>query len=106
MTPATTEARLAGLHTVVRIMPTLDWKVTTWALTLFAAVSFVVCVVYGLIVPAAWHPTQLLVYALPGFAWLTPASFILGLVESALYGAYAGVVFTPIYSFVARRSKR
>jgi hypothetical protein len=84
-------------------MATLDWRVTTGALTLFAAVSFVVCVVYGLIVPPAWHPTQLLVYALPGFTWLTPASFILGLVESALYGAYAGVVFTPLFNFLARR---
>ena len=85
-------------------MTTLDWKVTTGALTLFGAVSFLACVVYGLLVPPAWHPTQLLVFALPGFTWLTPTSFVLGLVESALYGAYAGVVFTPIYNFVARRA--
>jgi hypothetical protein len=83
-------------------MPILDWRVMTGALTLFTAASFVVCVVYGLVVPSAWHPTQLLVYALPGFTWLTPASFFLGLVESALYGTYAGLVFTPLYNFVAR----
>jgi hypothetical protein len=85
-------------------MPTLDWKVTTLALALFGAVSFVVCVVYGLVVPSTWHPTQLLVNALPGFTWLTPASFVLGLIESAIYGAYAGLVFTPIYNFLARRA--
>ena len=85
-------------------MPTLNWKVTTWALVLFSAVSFVVCVVYGLVVPPAWHPTQLLEYALPGFTWLTPTSFVLGLVESVIYGAYAGLVFTLIYNFVARRA--
>ena len=84
-------------------MATLDWRVTTGALPLFAGVSFVVCVVYGVIVPPAWHPTQLLVYALPGFTWRAPASFILGLVDSALYGAYAGLVFTPLFNFVARR---
>jgi hypothetical protein len=84
-------------------MSTLDLKVMTSALTLFAVVSFVVCVVYGLVVPPAWHPTQLLVHALPGFTWLTPASFLLGLVESAVYGAYAGLVFTPLYNLVVRR---
>jgi hypothetical protein len=47
--------------------------------------------------------TQLLEIALPGFHWLSAGSFILGLVESFLYGAYAGLVFTPIYNVVARR---
>jgi uncharacterized membrane-anchored protein len=28
---------------------------------------------------------------------------VLGLVESVIYGVYAGLVFTPIYNFVARR---
>lgn len=84
-------------------MPTLNWKVVTCALGLFGAVSFVLCVVYGLVVPAAWHPTRLLELALPGFTWLTPTSFVLGLVESVIYGVYAGLVFTPIYNFVATR---
>jgi hypothetical protein len=39
----------------------------------------------------------------PGFRWLTVGSFILGLVESFLYGAYAGLVFVPIYNLVLRR---
>lgn len=85
-------------------MSTLNWKVVTCALGLFGAVSFVLCVAYGLVVPRAWHPTQLLELALPGFTWLTPTSFVLGLVESVIYGAYVGLVFTPIYNFVARRA--
>lgn len=36
---------------------------------------------------------------MPG--WLTAGSFVLGLVESFLYGAYAGLVFTPIDNFLA-----
>jgi hypothetical protein len=28
-------------------MSPLNWKVMTWSLALFAAVTFVVCVVYG-----------------------------------------------------------
>jgi hypothetical protein len=41
--------------------------------------------------------------ALPGFRWLSVGSFVLGLVESFLYGAYTGLVFVPIYNFVLRR---
>ena len=33
-------------------MQPLNWKVMTWSLGLFGAVTFVVCVVYGLVVPA------------------------------------------------------
>jgi hypothetical protein len=84
-------------------MPTLNWRVVTWTLGLFGAVSFVLCVVYGLVVPRAWHPTQLLELMLPGFRWLTPTSFVLGLVESAIFGVYVGLVFTAIYNFVVRR---
>ena len=85
-------------------MQPLNRKVMTWSLGLFGAVTFVVCVVYGLVVPAALHMTQLLEIALPGFRWLGVGSFVLGLVESFLYGVYAGLVFTPIYNFVARRA--
>ena len=40
---------------------------------------------------------------LPGFKWLTLPGFLIGLVESFLYGAYAGLVYVPVYNFFARR---
>jgi len=40
---------------------------------------------------------------LPGFEWLTWWGFLLGLIESFLYGVYAGLVFVPIYNFLYRR---
>lgn len=40
---------------------------------------------------------------LPAFKWLTKGGFILGLVESFLYGVYTGIVFVPIYDFINRR---
>jgi len=83
-------------------MPSLDWKVMTWSLGLFTSVTFIVCVVYGLVLPAAFHMTQFLEITLPGFRWLSFGSFILGLVETFLYGAYAGLVFTGIHNFVRR----
>ena len=84
-------------------MAPLNWKVMTWSLGLFAAVTFIVCVVYGLVMPKALHMTEFLEITLPGFRWLSVGSFILGLVETFLYGAYAGLVFTGIHNFVQRR---
>lgn len=86
-------------------MSALNWKVVTWSLGVFGAVSFVLCVIYGLIVPKALHAVQFLEMVLPGFQWLSPGSFLLGLVESFLWGVYTGLVFTPIYNFVARRAR-
>jgi hypothetical protein len=84
-------------------MHSLNWRVMTLSLGLFSAVTFVVCVAYGLLVPTSLHMSQFLEAMLPGFTWLTAGSFVLGLVEAFLYGVYAGLVFTPIYNVVARR---
>ena len=84
-------------------MHPLNWKVMTWALGCFAAVTFTVCVLYGLLVPKTFHMVQALEAVLPGFRWLSVGSFVLGLAESFLYGAYTGLVFVPIYNFVLRR---
>ncbi len=81
----------------------LHLKVVMWSLGLFGAVSFVVCVIYGLLVPEPLNMKQLLVILLPGFRWLTLGSFLLGLAESFLYGVYAGLVYVPLYNALHRR---
>jgi hypothetical protein len=81
----------------------LNIRVVTWSLATFTTVSYVVCVVYGLVVPETFHMVQFLEITLPGFKWLTVGSFVIGLVESFLYGVYAGLVYTPIYNFYQRR---
>ena len=86
-------------------MHPLNLKVMTWSWSLFGGATFVACIVYGLIVPAAFHASQLLEQLLPGFRWLTLGSFLLGLVETLAYGAYAGTVFTLIHNVVLRRSQ-
>ena len=83
-------------------MTALDWKVVTGTLAVFGAVNFVACVIYGLIVPPEYHAPRVLEAILPGFRWLTPWSFLVGLVETFIYGAYVGLVFTPIYNFMLR----
>lgn len=77
----------------------LNIRVLTWSLATFTTFSYVICVLYGLVVPASLHMVQFLEITLPGFKWLTFGTFIIGLVESFLYGAYTGLVFAPIYNF-------
>jgi uncharacterized membrane protein len=82
----------------------LNIKVVSWSLGLFFAISFVLCIIYGLIVPQKLHGMQnFLESMLPAFRWLTLGGFILGIIESFLYGIYIGVVFVPIYNFTNRR---
>jgi hypothetical protein len=81
----------------------LNIKIVTWSLGIFTAISFVLCVIYGLIVPESLHAPQLLEAVLPAFKWLTFWGFCLGLIESFLWGVYAGLVFVPIYNWLNRR---
>jgi hypothetical protein len=84
----------------------LNWKVVTQSLSSFAAITFVLCVGYGLVVPAAVHPAWLLEAILPGFKWLNVGSFVLGLIESALYGAGAGLLYSALHNYFSRRAGR
>lgn len=80
----------------------LDTKAVTWSLAIFSAVTYLLCILYGLIVPETLHMSSLLEGVLPGFRWLSPGAFLLGLGESFLYGIYAGLAFTLIYNRVSR----
>lgn len=82
-------------------MQTLNWKVMTLSLGLFSGFTFILCVAWGLTVPPSLHGRRFLEMTLPGFTWLSPWSFVLGLVETVVIGAYVGLVFTPIYNTVS-----
>ena len=84
-------------------MKQLNIRVVTWSMATFTTVSFLVCVSYGLIVPESFHMVQFLEITLPGFKWLSIGSFVIGLIESFLYGVYAGLVYTPIYNFYDKK---
>jgi hypothetical protein len=84
----------------------LNIKVVSWALATTTAISFVVCVAYGLATPETLHMHVFLEQVLPGFKWLTLPGFFIGLVESFLYGVYAGLLYAPVYNFFARRFDR
>jgi len=84
-------------------MSQLNIRVVTWSIATFTSVSFVLCVLYGFIVPKEFHLVQFLEVVLPGFKWLTVGNFFIGLVESFLYGVYTGLIFTPIYNFYSQK---
>lgn len=82
----------------------LNIRVVSWSLGVFMAITFILCVLYGLIVPQRLHGmSDFLEAVLPAFRWLTFGGFLLGIVESFLYGAYIGIVFVPIYNFLSKR---
>jgi len=81
----------------------LNIRVVTWSMGLFTTVSFILCVIWGLVTPQSLHMHQFLEIVLPAFKWLSVGGFFLGLIESFLWGAYVGLVFVPIYNFFHRR---
>lgn len=73
------------------------------SLSTFLVISYVLCVLLGLIWPDAGLHRPWLQF-LPGFSWLTWPSFLLGLAEVAAYGWYTALIFAPLFNlFVARR---
>ncbi len=83
-------------------MKFLDWKVVGLSTGTFLSISYLLCVAYDLIFPEhAMYESWMKL--LPGFTWLTWQSFILGFVESFLYGIYFGLVFAPVYNFFNMR---
>jgi hypothetical protein len=82
----------------------LNIRVISWSLGIFLSISYILCVLYGLIVPQKLHGMSAFLEAvLPAFKWLTFGGFILGLAESFLYGVYIGIVFVPVYNFINKR---
>ena len=70
-------------------------KATSLSLGSVFALSFVLCVLYGVLLPQ-FHPAGGLSF-LPGFAW-TVVGFVIGLAETFVYGLYGGAVFAALYN--------
>lgn len=81
----------------------MNLRLVTWSAALFTALSFVLCVAFGLVTPQSIHMHQFLEMVLPAFTWISAGSFLLGLIESFLWGAYLGGGFTLVHNAVFRR---
>jgi hypothetical protein len=73
------------------------------SLSLFFAISYVICIIGYLVFPGLPINHAALAIFLPGFELLSWPTFLLGLVESFFYGWYIALIFGPLYNyFVAR----
>lgn len=57
----------------------LNVKVVSWSLGVWGGITFILCVLYGLLVPGSLSMHQALGQVLPGFTWLTVGGFVIGL---------------------------
>lgn len=80
----------------------MNIKVVSTALALTGAFLYLLCIAYGLTNPPGGHMQEFLAIMLPGFEWLTPTGFFVGLAKSFLYGALLGLVYVPIHNGVSR----
>lgn len=71
-------------------------------LSAFFAVTFLLCLGAGLILPTAGM-RMALEAVLPGFVWLNLTSVIVGLFWSFAYAWYIAVLLVPIRNYVYRR---
>jgi hypothetical protein len=74
------------------------------ATSLFLAITFVLCVGFDLVVPQFAMNEHWQGY-LPGFSWLSPGTFFLGLVDSYAYGWYFALLWVPLYNVFSKRSE-
>ena len=78
----------------------LNIKVVTWSLAIWVTFSYIFCIIYGLLTPSSMHMSAFLQQVLPGFEPNSWRGFFVGLIQSFLYGAYAGLVYVPVYNFL------
>ena len=79
-----------------------------WTLTSgsWMAITYTVCVLGGGIAPGVPIPHRTLELLLPGFTWISLGSFVLGLVETFLFGEYAAWLFVSLHNLFARRGRK
>lgn len=87
-----------GIPAPVLHLPRIPVVALGLSLSVFLAMTFVLCVVFDLWFPeyamnTFWSPL------LPGFNWLSWPSFLLGLIESFSYGWYIALIFGPLFNF-------
>jgi hypothetical protein len=89
-------------HGTKHTTPQIPIAALGWSLGIFFALSFAICVAFGLIFPGAtmyqvWLPL------LPWVTWISWASFILGLAEAFAYGWFVALIFGPLFNFFSAR---
>lgn len=76
------------------------------AIVAVGEVAYLVCVAAGALWPSVFGMKTYFPTIFPGFTWLDPFSFVLGLVEVALYGLAAAAVAVIAWNFVVDRTMK
>ncbi len=76
------------------------------AIVAVGEVAYLVCIVVDALWPNVFGMRTFFPTIFPGFTWLDPFSFVLGLVEVALYGLAAAAVAMVAWNLVADRTTR
>ena len=76
------------------------------AIVAVGGVAYLACVAAGVLWPDVFGMRAFFPTIFPGFTWLDPFSFVLGLVEVAIYGLAAAAVATFAWNFVVDRTTR
>ena len=95
--------RTAGIRIPVHAAHGIPVFALGMGLSLFLAISYVLCVLGYLFLPSLPIAHSALSIFLPGFTLLSWSSFCLGLAESFGWGWYVALVFAPIYNFFTAR---
>ncbi len=82
-------------------MKGLRIKTVGLALSALFAVTYALCVLWDLVVPG-WAMYPIWQGLFPGFSW-SVGGFLIGLVETGVYGFYAAAVFVLAYNYLQRR---
>ena len=91
-----------NLNWVIKMQERLSMKVLGISLGALFSITYVLCVLWDIAFPR-YAMKGVWLKLLPGFTWLTPGSFVLGLVETFIAGVYVAVVFVPIYNYLLER---
>tara|TARA_R110000824_G_scaffold137602_6_gene301811 strand:+ start:697 stop:975 length:279 start_codon:yes stop_codon:yes gene_type:complete len=76
-----------------------------WTLSLFLLISYLLCIIFGLMAPQSMHMHEAWAPLLPGFEWLTLTGFFAGAIGSFAYGWYIAIAIIPIKRWVGRKLK-
>ena len=76
------------------------------AIVAVSETAYLVCVAVGALWPDTFGMRTFFPTIFPGFTWLDPFSFVLGLAEVALYGLAAAAIAVLAWNFVVDRTTR
>lgn len=74
------------------------------ALSIFLAVTFTICILWGLATPTGMHMHEAWSPLLPGFHFISFQSYLIGLVEVYAYGWFIAALFVPLLNYFTKRS--